>query len=136
MLSRPTLSKSAVSFSPFVSLLVALVELAIANLSLFYCSGNQHLTFQQAIAHSTSFYLSPGQRLTNKQAIANFNLFSFSTKQSSTTKLAIAGFMFPCLATSPQLVLELAIAAVIGQGSLFGFLALCAPDRRAFCHSL
>ncbi|MEW6498936.1 MAG: hypothetical protein AB1589_41565 [Cyanobacteriota bacterium] len=174
MLSRPTLSKSAVSFSPFASLLVALVELAIAifrlfylprnqhlsfqqaiarftsfslsprqllatkqaiaNLSLFYCSESQHLTFQQAIAHSTSFSLFPGQLLTTKQAIANFNLFSFSIKQSSTTEQAIAGFRFLCLPTSPQLLLEQAIAAVVGQGSLLRFLALCAPDRRVFCH--
>ncbi|MBW4490305.1 MAG: hypothetical protein KME12_21200 [Trichocoleus desertorum ATA4-8-CV12] len=104
MLSRPTLSKSAVSFSPFVSLLVALVELAIANLSLFYCSESQQLTFQQAIA--------------------NFNLFSFSTKQPSTTKRAIAGLMFLYLPTNPQFVLEQAIAAVIRQDSLFHFQAL------------
>jgi hypothetical protein len=112
MLSRPTLSKSAVSFSPFVSLLVALVELAIANLSLFYCSGSQHLTFQQAIA--------------------NFNLFSLSTKQLPTTKQTIAGLMFLYLPTSPQLLLEQAIAAVLGQGSPFRFLALCAPGGRVF----
>ena len=112
MLSRPTLSKSAVSFSPFVSLLVALVELAIANLSLFYCSRNQHLSFQQAIAPSTIFYLFPRQLPTIKQAIANFNLFSFSTKQSSTTKQAIA--------------------AVVGQGYFLRFLALCAPGERVF----
>ncbi len=122
MLSRPTLSKSAVSFSPFVSLLVALVELAIAslslfyaNLSLFYCSGSQHLTPKQAIAHSTSFYPSPGQLPTTKRTIANFNLFSFSTKQ------AIAGLIFLCLASSPQLALEQAIAAVLGQAYLFRF---------------
>ena len=126
MLSRPTLSKSAVSFSPFVSLLVALVELAIANLSLFYCSGSQHLTFQQAIARFTIFHPSPGQPLATKQAIANFNLFSFSTKQ------AIAGLMFVCISTSPQLLLEQAIAAVVGQGSLLRFQALCAPGRQVF----
>lgn len=74
MLSRPMLSKSAVGFSAFVSLLVALVELAIANFSLFYCSENQprnqHLTLKQAIAHSTSFSLFPGQLLTAQQATA------------------------------------------------------------------
>ncbi|MEP0872119.1 hypothetical protein NDA01_20090 [Trichocoleus desertorum AS-A10] len=66
MLSSPTLFKSAVSFSPFVSLLVALVEMAIANLSLFYCSGSQHLTFQQAIANFNLFSCSRNQRLTLK----------------------------------------------------------------------
>ena len=153
MLPRPTLSKSAVSFSPFVSLLVALVELAIASLSLFYanlslfycsgnqhlafqqaiahfslfyCSGNQHLTLQQAIAHSTSFYLSPGQLPTTKRTIANFNLFSFSTKR------AIAGLIFLCLPTSPKFVLEQASAAVLGQGYLFKFLSLCAAGRQVF----
>ncbi|MBD2121038.1 hypothetical protein [Trichocoleus sp. FACHB-262] len=155
MLSRPTLPKSAVSFSPFVSLLVALVELAIArfaifylapgqllstkqaiaHLSLFYCSENQprnqHLHLKQAIANSTIFYLSPGQLPTTKQAIANFNLF-FYTKQSSTTKQAIAGLMLLCLPTSPQLALEQAIAAVVGQGYLFRFLALCGLGGQVF----
>jgi hypothetical protein len=111
MLSRPTLSKSAVSFSPFVSLLVAFVELAIANLSLFYCSGSQHLTCQQAIAHSTNFSLLPGQLLAQQ---------------------AIADLMLSCLPTSPQLLLEQAIAAVVGKGSLFWLQALCAPDKRVF----
>ena len=110
MLSRPMLSKSAVGFSAFVSLLVALVELAIANFSLFYCSENQprnqHLTLQQAIAHSTSFSLFPGQLLTAQQAIANLNLFSFSTKQ--------------------------AIAAVLGQYALLRFLALYGSGGRVF----
>ena len=106
MLSRPMLSKSAVGFSAFVSLLVALVELAIAIFRLFYLPRNQHLTLKQTIAHSTSFSLFPGQLLTAQQAIANLNLFSFSTKQ--------------------------AIAAVLGQDSLFRFLALCAPSGRVF----
>ena len=131
MLSRPTLSKSAVSFSPFVSLLVALVELAIAIFRLFYLPRNQHLSFQQAIANSTSFYPSPRQLPTTK-TIANFNLFSFSTKQSSTTKRAIADLMLFCLPTSPQLALEQAIAAVVGQGSLLRFQALCGSGGRVF----
>ena len=133
MLSRPTLSKSAVSFSPFVSLLVALVELAIAIFSLFYCSENQlrnqHLTLQQAIAPSTSFCPSPGQLPTTK-TIANLNLFSFSTKQ------AIAGLMFLYLPTSPQLVFKQAIAAVVGQGFPFRFLALCGHGRQVFLPNL
>ncbi|MEP0872813.1 hypothetical protein NDA01_23635 [Trichocoleus desertorum AS-A10] len=136
MLSRPTLSKSAVSFSPFVSLLVALGELAIANLSLFYCSENQprnqHLTLKQAIANSTSFYPFPGQLPTTKRTIASVNLFPLSTKQPSTAKRTIADLMLFCLPTSPQLGLEQAIAAVLGQGYLFRFQALCAPGGRVF----
>ncbi len=132
MLSRATLSKSAVSFSLFVSLLVALVELAIANLSLFYCSGSQHLTFQQAIANFRLFSCSKDQHLTLKQAIANFNLFSFSTKQPSTNKRAIAGLMFLYLPTSPQLLLEQAIVAVLGQGYLFRLQTICGLAERVF----
>ena len=90
MLSRPTLSKSAVSFSPFVSLLVALVELAIAIFRLFYLPRNQHLSFQKAIARFISFSLSPRQLLATKQAIANLSLFYCSESQHLTFQQAIA----------------------------------------------
>ena len=68
ILLRSTLSKSAGSFSPFVSLFVALVELAIANFNLFYLSTKQSSTTKQAIA-GLMFCLSTNLLLAFDQAI-------------------------------------------------------------------
>jgi hypothetical protein len=136
MLSRPTLSKSAVSFSPFVSLLVALVELAIANFELSCRSRNHRLTLKQAIACFTIFYPAPKQLLATKQAIANFSLFYCSGNQPRnqhlTLKQAIANSTSFSLSpgqllTTKQTIAHFNLFSLSTKLAIAGLMFLCLP---------